>query len=125
MNHAVRPESKNRPIEGGRGRAVDRIGVHSVNKNLCFNSRGIAKFWLRWQLSVAYSRHAHAFAGAQICHSLHFFWPRHFASGLLSEKLFPGRKLFYFYTNTCISTTIVACYNIGVVELEVKRCHVG
>ena len=34
MNHAVRPESKNRPIEGGRGRAVDRIGVHSVNKKL-------------------------------------------------------------------------------------------
>ena len=57
------------------GHSIGKKGVHSVYKNFCFNSRGIAKFWLRWQLSVAYSRHAHAFAGAQICHSLHFFGP--------------------------------------------------
>ena len=44
-----------------------------------------------------------------------FLRPRHFASGLLNEVEFLSKKdkrlsFSTFYANTCISTTIVACY---------------
>ena len=113
MNHAVRPERVGQRSAEGR---VDRRRVQRLAQ-LCLRKlsfRGIAKFRLRWQLSVAYSRHARAHLrglGAQICHPLHIFGPDILLQrGRISRKENSYVSFSTFYANTCISTTIVAFY---------------
>ena len=92
MNHAVRPERKNRPIDGGGGggRALDRKERRSLS---------LQKLMLQLPrhceilVEVAIVRGLLA-PCARICRSPNLpffalFWPRHFASGLLKVRLFP------------------------------------
>ena len=112
MNHAVRPERVSRPMEDGRGgrgsRSRSKRRVQRLAQFLSVNCEILVEVAIVSGLLEACAR----ICGRPNLLSSALFWPTHFASGLLNEEAFLSEKTvsFLFSANTCISTTIVACY---------------